>query len=75
MARIEPVYLSRNLRDASPDPHRTYYSHSHSHYHSAPRYRSRGISTKEKVILAGIAGVGIGLIKAGILSNLLNNGK
>ena len=40
MARIEPVFLARNTRDAAPDPHRTYYSHSHSHYQ--PRYRSRG---------------------------------
>ena len=70
MARIEPVF--RQTRDAAPDPHRTYYSHSHSHYQ--PRYRSRGSGIpREKIAL--VAGIGIGLIKAGILSNIFNNGK
>ena len=79
MARIEPVladprspFLAREAREAIPDPHRSYYSHSHSHYHPKPRYRSGGIP-KEKVAL--IAGIGIGLIKAGLLSSILNNGK
>ena len=79
MARIEPVMadprsplLGREAREAVPDPHRSYYSHSHSHYHPKPRYRSGGIP-KEKVAL--IAGIGIGLIKAGLLSSILNNGK
>ena len=79
MARIEPVladprspFLAREAREAVPDPHRSYYSLSHSHYHPKPRYRSGGIP-KEKVAL--IAGIGIGLIKAGLLSSILNNGK
>ena len=74
MAKIEPVFLAREAREAVPDPHRSYYSHSHSHYHPKPRYRSRGGGIpKEKVAL--IDRIGIGLIKAGILSSILNNGK
>ena len=76
LAKIETVYLSREAREAIADPHKRhlYYSRPRHYYKPKPRCGAlQGVDCGTAVVLAGIAGIGLGLIKAGLLSS--QNGK
>ena len=71
MARIEPFFLQRNIREAEAEPHRR--SYSHSHYHRGTR--TRGLSNAEIGFIKAGTILGTGLILGRLLLQNSNNGK